>query len=357
MIWPGPTFPIAIDFDGLTLYALQLKAYKRQFRVNAWFRQDLDPAPESINADPGHGPLADALTALGRARGFKGRRVAIHLPADRLICFPAQLDFQKNEATDQAILNAALKNLPYDVREAVIDYPSMEKSDSGDTGTAMICAARQRDVMDLVALTRATGFCVDVMDFLPLSILRLHQRLRPATDGPCILCHIGRNQSSLMVVHDHEIHVLSKFNWGRDSLATNLDLSLGLGDRQTALHLLKTFGVVPVPAKDSDRKVAANTHRILGPAMETLVFEFQKVLGYTRAKKPLKSIKTIFFYGLSDQIHGLADYIQNTLNIPVDDDSVGNGISALVPNFFKESEPTGLFTPTLGLALRTIPWL
>lgn len=346
-------YPIAIDFDGQELFALQLQPVKGGVCIRNHFRYPLVPRGQ------GSATRADRLTGLRklkRVRGFSGRRVVIHLPLDQTLCFPVDVSVKKDQSLDEAILLEAEKNLPYGLEDAVIDYPSITPTALDHHYTATIVAAKRQEVMELFDICKQAGFLTDAVDFSPISLIRLHHFLFEPSQTPYMVCYIGGQQSFLQVVSQERIYAFSKFVWGRDLLVDKLNHTLAFtDDGANALDLLQTHGISEGPG-ERDEKTARIVARIITPAIEELVFEFHKVLGYARTKEKIHEIGQVYFYGFASMIKGLDTYFGKWLNIPVFQADIKDKIKPVKQGISLTPDRAALY-PVLGLAMRKVPWL
>ncbi len=351
------TYPIAIDFDGQELTALQLKPSKQQLAIRAEFRYPL--------ISPGHpGParnseaLLSVLGKLKKTRGFSGRRVVVHLPLEQTLCFPVDVSPKKDQSLDEAILQEAEKNLPYSLENAIIDYPSLAPAPGKNQQIATLVAASRKDATALMAVCSQAGFLTEALDFSPLSLIRLHHFLCEPAEKPCMVCYIGRHHSSLQVVNQDRIYAFSKFAWGRDPLAEQIRQTLGFTDPGShALDLLRQYGISPDPdIPDSDEKIANVVARIITPGIEALMFEFHRILGYARTKEN-SEIGHIYFYGFASLIQGLDRYVEKWLEIPASHPPVQACIKPAAHGGEMTPDRVARLCPVLGLAMRKIPWL
>lgn len=365
MTYKDGRYPIAVDTDGQDLFAIQLKNDRGRICIKAAFCETLTNKPTNRETEPApakdhdtvYPQLAGTLKRLKKTKGFSGRRILLHLPMEKMLSFPVSFNLKKNDNLNRALLAEIEKSLPYALKDAVADYPSIFQSGTADQKTAIITAAKKKDVLDLISPYKKAGFLVEAVDFSPLSLVRLHGFLAQSHEKPDVICHIGRYQSSLIVVGRNRIYALNKFNWGRNKLKDRLELTLKY-DRGTshALELLKTYGLEKITDTKENAKISGIVSRILTPSMEELIFEFHKVLGYALAKEEFNSLGNIYFYGLGATVKGLNRYIEQRLNISATLGNIRNHITWKAPLQSPDIETWALFSPAIGLAARRIPW-
>jgi Tfp pilus assembly PilM family ATPase len=353
----GRKYPIALESDGKDFFAVQLKGTNKNISIRSAlsYRLPVDSDPEGAGQSEN---FLKVLKALKQSNAFSGNRAVIHIPMENILCFPVDIMVKEDDNIEEAIVNEALKSLPYTLEEAVIDYLSVYSSEDPRHRTAIITAAKRKYVMDHLALYQQAGFQVEAVDFSPISLLRLHNFLIPMEQEPDIICHIGMRQSYLMVVSANRVYALSKFSWGKVDLVKRLNNIIDIGNiDQAAKRLLNTYGISGIADNKEDRDIARVISRVLTPAIEGLVFEFHKVLGYARSKEKFHTVANIYFYGLAKEIKGLIPFLEQRLNINTIQGNIESKIS-LSDSFSQGTlERTTLFRPVVGLAMRKLPWL
>ena len=348
-------YPIAIDCDGQQVVALQLMSLKQGLGIRAGFRYPLVPGGQE-GAD--RADLLSVLKKLKRARGFSGRRGVIHLPLDQTLCFPVDVWVKNDQTLDEAILLEAEKNLPYPLDDAVIDYPSITETAGISHCTATLVAARRQEVTPLLDTCKQAGFSIDAVDFSPFSLIRVHHFLFEPSTRPYMVCYVGPQYSFLQVMNQDRMYAFSRFDWGKDLLVDKVNHTLELNDKETsALDLLQTYGLSEGRDHPGDEKIARIVSRIITPAIEELIFEFHKVLGYARTKEKVHDIGQVYFYGFASLINGLDAYVEKWLNIPARQVDIGDKMKPAGKMVPLTREQAALMCPVLGLAMRKIPWL
>lgn len=360
------SYPIAVDIENHDIRALQLEKNRGGLRIKDIFHQKLEKPLKDIKQS---GPeLLTALKTIKKQSRFKGNRAVIHIPTHKMVSFPIEFTIKKNETLDDAIIREVEQNLPFPLEEAVIDYPSIAHMPKENLYKIIIVCARRSDIEDMRSVFRKAGFWVDAVDFRPISSIRLHQHFFAADDKPGITCYVGREESSVQIFNADRIFAMNKFSWGLDQLINKLNINLGFETTTAnALSLLRQHGIGPAsfeksgsdqgvddPQKDNTGRIVS---RIITPSIEELVFEFHKIIGYTRNKEEIHGIKDISFYGAAPIIKGLDQYIQSRMNIPATTINLLDLVDVKKALKVSQSHDITSFAVALGLALREIPWL
>ena len=358
--------PIAFDIGFHDIHALQLGKHRGRFRIQAIFHQRLERELTDIKKS---GPdLVKALKTIKKRGGFKGSRAVIHIPADKVFSFPIEFVLKSNETMEEAIIREVEQNLPYPLEEAVIDYPSMTRSTKDKLQKVIIVSVHRNDIQEILLAFKKAGFKADALDFRPISSMRLHRNFFKVSDKPSVICYVGRGASSVQIFNNERILAMNKFSWGLDLLIKKLNVNLGFKETTpNALNLLLEHGInagsseensTDLPVDNSHRgRIGLVVSRIITPALEDLVFEFHKILGYIRNKEGVQVFNDISFYGSALMIKGLDQYIQRRMNIPAKTVNILDQIDIKKHLLTEDSNDITPFAAALGLAMREIPWL
>lgn len=361
-------YPIAFDIGFHDIHALQLEKKADSFRVRAMFHQKLERALVDIKQS--RQDLLKTLKTIKKNAGFKSNRAVIHFPAHKVLSFPVEFEVKKNETLDDAIIREVEQNLPYPVKDAVIDYPSITKSKKNNLQKVIIISVKRSDIEELLSVFKKAGFEADAVDFRPISSIRLHQYLFDVSSRPSVICYIGSKESSVQIFNNKGILAMNKFSWGMNQVITKLNVNLGFKETKTnALNLLRQHGINLTSSYSQGSKTAQppdDPHagktgrivsRIITPSIEELVFEFHKILGYIRNKEDIHEINDISLYGSALMIKGLDQYIQIRMNIPTTTVNLMDQIDTRKNLLTDVSNDITPFAAALGLAMREIPWL
>ncbi len=355
-------YPIGIDIDASCLTAAQFRKTRRGIQLRRLFYQ---PLPATTLEDDAL--LTHALKSVVASGFFKGSRVAVNLPFRDLSVFPVHFQLVGEEDPEEAIVREALKFLPYPAEEAIIDYPSlMMKSGTCDV---TVVAVRRRVMARWLAILQSAGLTAEVMEFNVSSLVRLHRTLFPGDGQSDLLCHIGRTQTLLSVATGEGILCLAEISWGLQSLWNKIETQLELSDAAgSAINLLKTYGLayregeaVPPCAGEENTPDARDMCRvifqIIAPAVDELVYEVHKTIGYLRSLQNDAVLGKVYLYGLAGLIYHLDRYLEKYIGLPAQNvDVLANmmHISGHGPSDIPEGVSP---VPALGLAMRELPWL
>lgn len=356
------TYPIGIDMGDRYLTAAQFRKTRRGLRLRSLYCQPLEASDMEDDA-----MLIAALKSVVSSGFFKGSRAVVNLPFHDLSVFPVHFLLGEQDDPEEAILREALKFLPYPLEEAIIDYPSLIKQSGACDAT--IVAVRRQVMVRWLGILRSAGLTAEVMEFSVSSLMRLHQRLFPNDNRIDLLCHIGRAHSLLAVATVEGLLCLSEIPWGIQPLWNRISSHLELtGASAEAIDLLKVYGLayaeretLPDNMPGGNAQETMHLYRvifqIIAPAVEELVYEVHKTIGYLRSLHDHAVFGNIYLYGLAGLISQLDCFLEKHTGIPV------QTVDALAILGSSDSDrPTCLPewispVPALGLAMREVSWL
>ena len=351
---------IAIDLSDQVLRAAQVSVSRGVPALAAIHELRL-PGESTHDAD-----ACDALkTFFGQVLGngrFKGRRVALHLPPETTVVFPVRFEPARNESVEAAMMREAAKSLPFPAEEALLDYPSLRPPAGGDNGyEAMVVAARRSDVMRYVSLARESGGTVELVEFPPASLLRIHRYLHGETRGTILLCGVGYTRTLIVAINPDAIVAYRNAEWGVGKLIHALNHDLGLGNEDSAaLYMLRDHGLAyhaggQNGGNGSDADMARPVYQLIGPLVDQLVHEVFGVMGFVRSAASSIVFEGLHLYGYGPCIRALDAYLSAGVNTAAHQEDpcarLGNGSASQTTSCYAP------FAQVAGLAMRNVSWL
>ncbi|MEJ2164403.1 MAG: pilus assembly protein PilM [Desulfobacterales bacterium] len=363
-------YPIGIDIQERQIFAVQLQAHRQGIAIKGLARAEIDEKWLSDDPVEGTDALQRPLKMMAKNKAFGGRKAVLHIPPQHVISFPIRLKPGRAESLEQAIVRESAAYLPFPIEEAVIDYPSLESVNSGDTREykAVMIAVHRALIEKYVGLLRQVGFVLEAVDFQVSSLIRLHRHLRNREPGPKILCHLGMTQTLLAIVSGDSIlaqrHVPTGLQFLLGKITDNLALSQG---KNSAKVMLQKYGLAYQDQQPADRGSVVQSdetsrlrrviYQILSPQIEGLLHELHKIIGYVRSEAPNTAFEKIYVYGPGILIRKLDDYVAKRINIPA---QLLNPLHTMeLPNDGTPVDPSegGPFALAVGLAMRKVAWL
>lgn len=361
--------PIAVDISNHVIRAAQLARARGGDVICALARRELkEDADALVNRPDG---LAVTIRDLLRANGFKGNRVALHLPLQHVFSFPLGCEVGKRETVDDAIMREAHDVLPFPVDEAVLDCASVrEVPGSRPKQHKAILVTIRRDVVQrYVRAIKWAGLVPEAIDAGTTALIRLHQRLHDMEERPVIFCNIDEKQTMLSVVTGDSILAQHQVEWGlrsvKDKVADNLEIAK---DQSGAARLLEKHGVAYDAVEQGTASAAAGprgaedrigriVYQLVAPHLERLIYEFHTIIGYVRSEMSGADFGKVFMYGLGGSVQGIESYISHRVNIPTE---CVNPLEKLTLATGQEAPSPAegtAYAMSLGLAMREVSWL
>ncbi|MBW1895794.1 MAG: pilus assembly protein PilM [Deltaproteobacteria bacterium] len=228
MINLGATYPIGIDIHSHNIYAAQLKKTKKGLAVRGLAHREVgNDAEKALEAGDG---LVSQLKEIANNKGFRGKRVVVHLPSEYTHTFPLSIQVDQEDALEEAILRESVKHLSFPIEHASVDYPSIVSAPSGKAKNykATVIAAHVDQIEQFALTLKQAGFIVEVVEADICSLMRLHRYLNDVDDNPNMLCHVGFTRTILAIATQDRILVHRNVPWGIEILLTKLCENLEL---------------------------------------------------------------------------------------------------------------------------------
>ncbi len=310
-----------------------------------------------------------ALRKIKKTREFKGKRVAAHLPFEKVLSFPLLLQLGREETLEEAIVRETQDYIPFPIEEAVIDYPSVLRTSTEPAKAyrVTVIASRMKDIQHYHDTLKKAGLSLETVDFPVSSLYRLHAHQHEASEIPVILCHIGGYQTLAAVVQHNGILGERAFTWGFGSLATKIQNQMELkNDRYKAKILLKNYGLSSEcgPGADADAggtaihdTICQILYQIIAPYAEELVDELHRLIAYIRSGDVNTTFEGVYLYGQGAAIHGLDAYVENRLNLPTTSVDPTEWLATTNGLLLSHSMDKNRFSLSLGLGMRKFTWL
>ena len=368
MINVSSLYPIGIDIHRHNIYAVQLKKTRSGLVVRGLARAEVENGAEK--ALDGGDDLVAKLKEITNNKGFRGKRVLVHLPAEYTYTFPIDIQVGEGSTVEEAILLESANHLPFPIEEATIDYPSIVSARSGNDEKykATIIAANMDQMRQFVLMLKQAGLVVDAVDADISSLVRLHCYLHDVDADPVMLCHVGYTQTLISIVTQNRILVHRSVPWGIQILLTKLQENLELSHSQSRV-VLREYGLFrkdrespgqstrPRDEDETTEGMLRAISQIIMPYLEALIYEFHNVLGYVISEEPDARGQGIYVYGHANFIRDLDRFLESVLNTPT---TVVNPMTNMaLPEAYTLSDVSegAPFSLALGLAMRKVPWL
>jgi type IV pilus assembly protein PilM len=362
------TYPIGLDIGKNHIYAAQFKKSRNGLAVRGLWHKRLNG--ESDDPDNSSKIIVPLLREIAKYKRFRGKKAVVHMPSQKNFTFPIRFQASADEELEALIVRESEKYMPFPIEEAVIDYPSISPSSSGepDEYAATIVASRREHTEHYISMLKKAGLNAEVFDFSVSALLRLHHQLFKPTDNPIFLGNIGHTESQLSIVTKEDILAQRSIAWGIQSIVDQIQANFEhIGDDEKAGILLKKYGLLHEDREKSKIRLGPSDkaemesmlkvfYQIISPHIEELILECHKIIAYVRSEVPNPNFEAIYMYGLANMIGNLDAYVEKRLQIPTklvnpvrDRIFQNDGILAGVSEGAE-------FALALGLAMRKVTW-
>jgi type IV pilus assembly protein PilM len=359
-------YPIGLDIGKDHIYAAQLKKSGQKLAIRGLWHKSLNGA--SKDSDGSTDVLVSILKQIAEYKGFKGKKVVLHIPPQEIFSFPISFNVNAGENLEAVMVRESEKYLPIAIEEAVIDYPSIS-SPSSDGYTATIVASRKEQIEHYLTVLKQSGLSGEVVDFGVSALFRLHNFLFSSAEDPIVLCNVGYTGSMIAIVHRDLILANRYIDWGTKALIENIQHNFEhLDDKKKASLFLKKYGLLYENKKNRKQKSESSgdpeidnilkvIYQISTPHIEELIHECHQIMAYVRSEFSNPAFEAIYIYGLATVIENLDQYFEMRLGIPA------KLVNPLLSSNFDDNKSLSDITEgapfalALGMALRPVTWL
>ncbi len=359
-------YPIGLDIGKDHIYAAQFKKNGQKLAIRGLWHKSLNGA--SKDSDKSADFLVSLLRQIAQYKGFKGKKVVVHIPPQEIFSFPIHFNVNAGESIEAVIVRESEKYLPFAIDVAIIDYPSIS-SPSSEGYTATIVASRKKRIEHYLTILKQSGLSAEVIDFGVSALLRLHHFLFSAAEDPIVLCNVGYTGSMIAIVHKDLILANRYIDWGTKALIENLQHNFEhLGDEKKASLFLKKYGLLYENEKNRKQEsepgndpeidnILKVIYQISTPHIEELIHECHQIMAYVRSEFSNPPFAAIYIYGLATVIENLDKYFEMRLGIPT------KHVNPLLSSNFDDNKSLSDITEgapfalALGSALRPVTWL
>ena len=354
-------YPIGLDIGKDHIYAAQLRKSGKKLAIRALWHKSLNG--DTKDSDEFDDFLVPLLRQIALYKDFKGNKVVVHIPSEEIFSFPVSFNVNMGENVEAVMVRESEKYLPFALKEAVIDYPSIS-SPSPEGYTATIVASRRERIEHYLNIIKNSGLSGEVVDFSISALLRLHYFLFNAAEDPIIICNVGYTETIITIVHKDLIFANRHIEWGIKTLIENLQHNFErLDDKKDAILFLRKYGLLYENKKNQYideteiRDILKVIYQISTPHIEELINEFHQIMAYVRSEFSNPIFTEIYIYGMATVIENIDQYFERRIGVPTK--LVNPLLSSNFDNKKNMSDITvgAPFALALGTALRPVTWL
>jgi type IV pilus assembly protein PilM len=346
---------VGLDVGTSAVRAVELVLGREQVTLTRFGQVALPPGAvrggEVIDAPA----VAAAIRRLWREAGFRSRTVIAGVGNQRVVV--RQADFPEMSAEDMrsALQFQAADLIPIPIEEAILDFQEIEHyaASDGEMVRILLVAAQRDMVRSLLASLEGGGLSASMVDLAPFALMRalsqpsLVHDLEPTAEA--IVC-VGASITNV-VVHQRGVpEFVRMLGVGGDDITQGVATELGV-DTDTAEDLKRRAH------PDSPDDLESRTAQIVIAQSTLLIEEIRGSLDYYQAQPEASPIGRIVLTGGGSRTIALADSLEQTLGIAVEEGHPLSGIELARTGIPEErlidSEP--LLSVPIGLALAARP--
>ncbi|MBV8980824.1 MAG: type IV pilus assembly protein PilM [Acidimicrobiia bacterium] len=292
-----------------------------------------------------------AIRRLWREAGFRSRTVILGVGNQRVVVRQADLPAMSDEDMRSALQFQAQDLIPIPVEDAIIDFQVIENfaTPDGEMVRILLVAAQRDMVRSLLAGAEGAALGAPLVDLIPFALMRaltpvgLLNDLQPTAEA---IVSVGASITNV-VVHQRGVpEFVRMLGVGGDDITRGIATELQV-DADTAEDLKRRAH------PDSPDDLESRTAQIVTAQSSLLIEEVRGSLDYYQAQPEASPIGRIVLTGGGSRTIGLAETLEQTLGIAVEEGHPLAGLELArtgIPEArLMESEP--LLAVPIGLAL------
>ncbi len=290
--------------------------------------------------------LINAIKHLISAHHIKNRKVAISVSGTPVIVKRLTLGYMTDKELAETIDWEVERYLPFDLSEVNIDYHIIRSDEEKNQLEVLIAAVKKETLEEYLSVVAEAGLKVRVVDVDAFAMENAYlfsgQREKNQT---VILANIGASLMNLNIVSEGETMFTRDIALGGINFTKEIQKQIGVTYEEA--EKLKTGGEL-----DPAQEIIVNN--VLETAKESLSSEILKSINFYNSTFEGNEVKEIVLSGGSALMNGIAEYIQQSLNIPT---SIINpfedvDINSKTVDIDLMEKTAPMFTVAFGLALR-----
>lgn len=299
-------------------------------------------------------PVRDAIRRLADRGAFASDAVYTAMDVTRAYLVSVTLPFRDRNQIDEVLIHQLDGRLPTEVEEMHLDFLVGGTVDEG--GNLIHAAAiRPEDVERFLNDLDELGIDPPIVDVEPGPLAAATQFALGTTNVPVATLEIGRENTSLVVVHKGHVELMRSMHVGWDAMARRLADGFGLDLGVAREGLLREGALDPAAAiaKGAQHDDAWRTADLLRQSMRTLLRELRGSL-LAHGSQTGRPVERLLLTGEIAAMPGLAEHLHQALGIEVETLYIDRPETAGLAGF-RERSP--VFANALGIALRAAGWL
>src|SRR3954468_3158374 len=295
--------------------------------------------------------VAAAIRRLWREAGFRSRTVIVGVGNQRTVVRQADLPAMSDQDMRSALQFQAADLIPIPIEDAILDFQIVDEfpTSEGDMVRILLAAAQRDMVRSLLAGLEGAGLSASLVDLIPFALMRaltqasLVSDLEPTVEA---IVSVGASITNV-VIHQRGVpEFVRTLGVGGDDITQGIATELGV-DADTAEDLKRRAD------PDSPDDLESRTAQIVIAQSTLLIEEIRGSLDYYQAQPEASPISRIILTGGGSRTINLAESLEQTLGIAVEDGHPLSGVELARTGIPEERllKNEALLSVPIGLAL------
>jgi type IV pilus assembly protein PilM len=297
--------PIGLDIGSSSIRAVEVRRAKDEYTLTNFGQVPLPAGTvqAGVIADPA--AVTSALKQLWAACKFTTKHVRLGVTNPQLVVREMSVSNLPAKEMRKSLPFQVSDMLPLAVDRSLLDFRPLEEPGASPTVRGLLIAVPKDAVMAIVEAVEKAGLHVVNVDLAPFALLRAASRLDAQVEA---LVDIGAEVTSVVVHADGEPLIVRTVPRGGTEITESMATRLGITVEEAEV-LKCRFGL------HGDGSPA--TADAAADAVRPLVNELRSSFTYLASGERQKQVTRVALCGGSALMPGLAEHVQEKLNVPV----------------------------------------
>jgi type IV pilus assembly protein PilM len=297
--------PIGLDIGSSSIRAVEVRRAKDEYTLTNFGQVPLPPGlvQSGVITDPV--AVTSALKQLWAACKFSTKHVRIGVTHPQLVVREMSVSNLPAKEMRKSLPFQVGDMLPIAPDRSLLDFRPLEEPGTNPTVRGLLIAVPKDAVMTIVEAVEKAGLHVVDVDLAPFAVLRAASRLDAQVEA---LVDIGAEVTSVVVHADGEPLIVRTVPRGGAEITATMATRLGITAEEAEV-LKCRFGL--------HGDGSPTTADAASDAVRPLVNELRSSFTYLASGERQKQVTRIALCGGGALMPGLAEHVQQTLNVPV----------------------------------------
>ncbi len=341
---------VGLDIGSSSIKVVELKKKKKKGRIE-YRLKNLGYAPLPAEAIVEGSimdsyAVVDTLQQLFSNLGIKNKNVGISIAGHAVITKKLTIAATSPEEIEENIKWEVKHNITFDPEEVSIDYFVLPPK--GETVDVLLVVAKKEKIAEYTGVVTQAGLNPVLVDIDAFAIYNAFEvNYEAFVNDVVVIIHIGASLTTIIICVD-----------GAPVFIRDAEI----GGNLITEAIQKEFGLSFEKAEAAKRgaSVEGLSQAALQPIFETMFSdiysEITKTIEFFSGQYPKLEIERVYLNGGGAKLPGLAEYLENRFNLPIEYLNPFRNILYSPKHFSVEEieENAPIFTVATGLAMRTV---